>query len=80
MKGGNAINTASALTSLGVTVTPIICTSEYGLQLIKYHFKDTAMDFSHIKEEGKASITTALEIKGINEKVNVMLRDVGALS
>ncbi len=80
MKGGNAINTASALTSLGATVTPIICTSEYGLQLIKYHFKDTAMDFSHIKTEGKASITTALEIKGVYEKVNVMLRDVGALA
>lgn len=80
MKGGNAINTASALNSLGVTVTPIICTSDYGLQLIKYHFKDSTMDFSHIKAGGKASITTALEIRGMYEKVNVMLRDVGALA
>ncbi len=80
MKGGNAINTASALSSLGVSVTPIICTSEYGLQLIKYHFKDVQMDFSHIKTHGKASITTALELKGENEKINIMLRDLGALS
>lgn len=81
MKGGNSVNTASALSRLGVSVTPIICTSAYGLQLIKYHFKDAAaMDFSHIKTVGKASITTALELCGVNEKVNVMLRDVGALS
>ena len=80
MKGGNSINTASALTRLGAKVTPIICTSEYGLQLIKYHFRDVPMDFSHIKTVGKASITTALELRCVNEKVNVMLRDVGALA
>jgi sugar/nucleoside kinase (ribokinase family) len=80
MKGGNAINTASALSSLGVAVTPIICTSEYGLQLIKYHFKDASMDLSHIKTSGKASITTALEFRGMNEKINVMLRDLGSLA
>lgn len=80
MKGGNSINTASALASLGVSVAPIICTSEYGLQLIKYHFKETTMDFSHIKTQGKESITTALEFTSIHEKINVMLRDVGSLS
>ncbi|MCL5876519.1 MAG: PfkB family carbohydrate kinase [Candidatus Bathyarchaeota archaeon] len=79
LKGGNAVNTASALASLGASVTPILCTSEYGLQLIKYHFKDTTMDYSHIKVKGKASITTALEFMGQNEKINVMLRDLGAL-
>ncbi len=80
MKGGNSVNTASALSSLGVAVTPIICTSEYGLQLLKYHFRDYTMDFSHIKTQGKASITTALELRGENEKINVMLRDVGSLA
>ncbi len=79
-KGGNSINTASALSNLGVTVTPIVCTSEYGLQLIKYHFQNSSMDFSHVKTLGKASVTTALEFKGLNEKVNVMLRDIGALA
>ena len=62
MKGGNAINIASALASLGVNVTPIICTSELGLQQIKYHFKNTPMDISHVKTYGKASITTALGV------------------
>lgn len=80
MKGGNAINVASALASLGVKVTPIICTSELGLQQIKYHFKKLPMDLSHVKTCGKASITTALEFQHRNEKTNVMLRDLGSLA
>ena len=80
MRGGNAINVASALANLGAKVTPIVCTSEFGLQQIKYHFKDTPIDTSHIKIHNKASITTALEFKNKNEKTNVMLRDLGALA
>lgn len=80
IKGGNAINTASALSALGVFVVPIVCTSEYGLHQIKYHFKDSKMDFSHVKIRPKASITTALELENASGKVNVMLRDVGALA
>jgi ribokinase len=80
LTGGNAINVASALANLDVEVTPIVCTSEFGLQQIKYHFKNTAIDTSHIKTHGKASITTALEFKNKNEKTNVMLRDLGSLS
>jgi sugar/nucleoside kinase (ribokinase family) len=80
MRGGNAINVASALANLGAKVTPIVCTSEFGLQQIKYHFKDTPIDTSHIKIHVKASITTALEFKNKNEKTNVMLRDLGALA
>ncbi|MCL4430197.1 MAG: carbohydrate kinase family protein [Chloroflexi bacterium] len=80
LRGGNAINVASALTSLGAKVTPIVCTSEFGLQQIKYHFKNTPIDTSHIKKHGKASITTALEFKNKDEKANVMLRDLGALA
>jgi sugar/nucleoside kinase (ribokinase family) len=80
LRGGNAINVASALASLGVKVTPIVCTSKFGLQQIKYHFKNTPIDTSHIKTRGKASITTALEFKNQNEKTNVMLRDLGELT
>ncbi|MCW3995026.1 MAG: carbohydrate kinase family protein [Candidatus Bathyarchaeota archaeon] len=80
IKGGNAINVASALASLGVKVAPIVCTSEYGLQQIKYHFRNKPIDISRIKACGKASITTALEFKTPNGKTNVMLRDLGALA
>lgn len=80
LRGGNAINIASALANLGANVTPIVCTSEHGLQQIKYYFNGIALDTSHIKIRDKASITTALEFKNKNEKTNVMLRDLGALS
>jgi ribokinase len=80
LQGGNAINVASALANLGVTVTPIVCTSQYGLQQIKYYFKDAAVNTSHVKVQGKASVTTALEFKNKHEKTNVMIRDLGALA
>jgi len=80
MRGGNAINVASALANLGAEVTPIVCTSKYGLQQIRYHFKDTPIDVSHIKVNDKASITTALEFKNESEKTNVMIRDLGSLA
>jgi sugar/nucleoside kinase (ribokinase family) len=37
-------------------------------------------DFSHIKIFEKLSITTAMELANKNGKVNIMLRDVGALA
>ncbi len=79
IRGGNAINTASALALLGVKVTPIVCTSTLGLQLIKFYLTPKKVDFSHIKILDKTSITTSLEIKTENEIVNIMLRDVGSL-
>ena len=80
MRGGNAINVASALANLGAMVTPIVCTSQHGLEQIKFYFKDIHMDFSHIKVHDKASITTALEFKNQSEKTNVMIRDLGSLA
>jgi hypothetical protein len=38
LRGGNAVNTASALATLGVKVTPIICTDLLGAQIIKLKF------------------------------------------
>jgi len=80
LRGGNAINTASALATLDVKVTPIVCTSKFGLQLIKYYLKPLVANFSHIKIFEKLSITTAMELSTENGKVNIMLRDVGALA
>ncbi len=79
LRGGNAINVASALANLGAKVTPIVCTSQSGLQQIRYYFKEIPIDTSHIKIHEKASITTALEFKNKNEKNNVMIRDLGSL-
>ena len=79
LKGGNAINTASALIALGAKVTPIVCTNEHGFNKIRSHLKNAPIDFSHIKIGKKASLTTALEFDFENKKINIMLRDLGDL-
>jgi ribokinase len=80
LRGGNAVNVASALASLGVRVTPIVCTSEFGFQQIKYLFRNFPLDITRVKVCGRASITTALEFSTSNGKTNVMLRDLGSLA
>jgi sugar/nucleoside kinase (ribokinase family) len=80
LRGGNAINTASALAALGAKVTPVVCTDKLGLELIKFYLKPLKVDLSHIKVFNKPSITTAMEFEAEGGKVNVMLRDVGALA
>ena len=80
LKGGNAVNTASALAALDVKVTPIVCTSKLGLKLIRFHLKPRKVDLSHVKIFDNASITTAIELENEKGKVNIMLRDVGALA
>jgi sugar/nucleoside kinase (ribokinase family) len=79
LRGGNAVNTASALATLGVKVTPIICTDLLGAQIIKFYLKPLGVNLSHIKVLRKLSVTTALEFESENGKVNAMLRDIGSL-
>ena len=80
IRGGNAVNTASALAALGVNVTPIVCTNKLGLQQIKFYLGKYRVDFSHVKIVEKASLTTALELETESGKANVMLRDLGTLA
>jgi sugar/nucleoside kinase (ribokinase family) len=80
LRGGNAVNTASALAALGVNVTPIICSNKRGQQLLRYYLKSQYVDLSRVKVLEKASLTTALELKGESGKANVMLRDLGSLA
>ena len=79
IRGGNAVNTTSALAALSVNVTPIVCTSKLGLQQMKFYLGKYRTDLSHVKIVKKASLTTALELKKEDGKANVMLRDVGSL-
>jgi len=78
--GGNAVNTMYALAALGVNVTPIVCTNEFGLQKMKFDLEKYSVDFSHIKILKKPSLTTALELETESGKANVMFRDVGSLA
>ncbi|MGB9684622.1 MAG: carbohydrate kinase family protein [Candidatus Bathyarchaeales archaeon] len=79
-RGGNAINTASALANLGVKVTPIVCTDKLGFKLLRFYLKSPKISFSNIKIAENPSITTAIEFKTRYGKTNVMLRDVGSLA
>lgn len=80
IRGGNAVNTTSALAALGVNVTPIVCTNKLGLQQMRFYLGKYHTDLSHVKIMKKASLTTALELKTEDRKANVMLRDVGSLA
>jgi len=80
LRGGNAINTASALAALDIKVTPIVCTDSLGMQIIKFYLKPLGVNLSHIKIIKKLSVTTSLEFKDNSERVNAMLRDVGTLA
>jgi sugar/nucleoside kinase (ribokinase family) len=80
LRGGNAINTASALAALGVEVTPILCTSKLGQQLIRFYLSPNKLDLSHVKIFEKPSVTTAIEFATGDGKTNMMLRDVGSLA
>ena len=80
LRGGNAVNTASALAALGAKVALIICTSKLGYKQLKFHFNRLRVDLSHVKIARSASLTTALELTADAGKVNVMLRDLGSLA
>jgi ribokinase len=80
LRGGNAANTASALARLGVSVYPIICTSELGDCLLEFYLGKLGVDLSHVKICGEISITTAVELQAKHGRVNVMLRDLGSLA
>ena len=80
LRGGNAVNTASALATLNAKVTPIVCTDKLGFELIKHHLKLLKVNFSYIKTLEKLSMTTAIELRTKTGKVNVMLRDLGTLA
>lgn len=79
-RGGNAVNTASALAALGVEATPLVCTNAIGLEQMRNHLKLYKVDLSHVKMVERASVTTALEFRTELGRANVMLRDVGSLS
>ena len=79
LRGGNAANTAAALTSLGARAYPIITTNALGLNFLKFYLKPLGVDLSHVKSDGEVGLTTALEISNRRDRVNVMMGDLGSL-
>ncbi len=79
LRGGNAANTAAALASLGALVYPIITTDALGLHLLRFYLKPLGADLSHVKDNGRIALTTALELRHGKERVNIMMGNLGSL-
>jgi sugar/nucleoside kinase (ribokinase family) len=78
-KGGNAVNTVSALLSLGLNPRLIATTDNYGASLLKA-LADPSVDLSHVHTDGRLSSTVSIETKYKNRKVNLMVSDSGSAS
>ena len=78
-KGGNAVNTASALLSLGLSPRLIATTDSYGATLLKA-LADPSLDLSHVHTDGRLSSTVSIETKYKNRNVNLMVSDSGSAS
>ena len=77
-QGGNAANTALALSKLGFSSHLICRTDKLGFHFLEYFLGKNGVDISYVKSDGKISITTALEF-GEKQK-NVMIGETGSTS
>lgn len=76
VKGGNSVNTAYALTKMGINVDLIIMADNFSQEYLQNIFSN----YSNIKMsivKGKPGYTVALEFPYNNKISNVMLSDVG---
>jgi len=78
-RGGNAVNTASALLTLGLTPKLIVTTDIYGESLLKA-LVNPQLDLSHIHTDGRLSSTVSIETEFSDRKVNLMISDSGSAS
>ena len=78
-RGGNAVNTASALLSLGLSPGLIVTTDQYGASLLKA-LVDPELDLSHVHTDGRLSSTVSIETEHSGRKVNLMVSDSGSAS
>jgi sugar/nucleoside kinase (ribokinase family) len=76
LSGGGAVNTAIALSRLGLSSHFIGRTSEFGHHVLKFFARNSGMDVSHAKTDGRLGQTLAIEVG--ERKINVMLNDVGS--
>lgn len=76
-RGGNSVNTASALLELGINPHLIVKTDEYGAALLK-SLVSPLLDLRHVHTNGELSSTVSFEVEHNNRKVNLMVSDSGS--
>lgn len=78
-RGGNSVNTASALKRLGLDPVVIVTTDEYGASLMRA-LVDEDLDLSHVHEDGRLSATVSIEAEHEGRRINLMISDSGSAS
>ncbi|MHA1772195.1 MAG: carbohydrate kinase family protein [Candidatus Thorarchaeota archaeon] len=78
-RGGNSVNTASALLRLGVNPLLIVKTSAQGLSLLQT-LVDPSLDLSHVHTTGELSATVSIETDYQGRRVNLMVSDSGSVA
>ncbi|MFX1415902.1 MAG: carbohydrate kinase family protein [Promethearchaeota archaeon] len=76
-RGGNAVNTASALLSLGMNPVVIVTTDEYGSMVLPT-LVSPDLDLSHVHTDGRLSSTVSIEVEHNERRVNLMVSDSGS--
>ena len=76
-RGGNSVNTASALLSLGVDPCLIVTTDEHGASMLS-GLVSSELDLSHVHTDGRLSATVSIETKYRGRNVNLMVSDSGS--
>ncbi|RDE13460.1 MAG: hypothetical protein C4K48_08105 [Candidatus Thorarchaeota archaeon] len=78
-RGGNCVNTASALLALGLEAKMIVTTDEYGASLLDA-LTLPGLDKSHVHRDGRLSSTVSLEAEFQGRRINLMISDSGSAS
>jgi len=76
-RGGNSVNTASALLSLGADPCLIVTTDEQGASMLS-GLVSPELDLSHVHTDGRLSATVSIETKYRGRNVNLMVSDSGS--
>jgi sugar/nucleoside kinase (ribokinase family) len=76
-RGGNSVNTASALLTLGLDPVLIITTDDYGSKILPT-LVSSDLDLSHVHTDGRLSSTVSIELEHEDRRVNLMVSDSGS--
>ncbi|MFW9843270.1 MAG: carbohydrate kinase family protein [Candidatus Thorarchaeota archaeon] len=78
-RGGNCVNTASALFALELDPRIIVTTDAYGKSLLEA-LAPLGINFDHVHTDGQLSSTVSIETELDGRKVNLMVCDSGSAS
>jgi sugar/nucleoside kinase (ribokinase family) len=76
-RGGNSVNTASALLRLGLDPVVIVTTDSQGESMLQA-LASPKLDLSHVHTDGRLSSTVSIETEYRGRRINLMVSDSGS--